>query len=346
LNITCGITKTIQLIIKHSSLQFDHHVMTFGGDGFERFRELGITPSVINYDQNSIIASFKFFLQLYRFIKKNNINIVHSHHRYFDLQSFFVSKILNIRTLTSVQSKVYGHKVFSYKSEKLIACSLTIKNHLIEEFHKNANRIIVVNNFVDPSEVTRAEDLRGKLGIPEKATLLGFFGRLSFKEKGVDILLNSFKNLSIRNDNIYLLLVGKGSDSEAINQIIKKESLRAVLLSPQTEIFNLYDITDIVVLPSRVEPFGIIIIESGLMKKPFIGSKIDGIQEIIIHGENGLLFETGNSEELELQIEAILKNPTFAKELGINLYKKVKKYYTPAKILPKYEKLYSELINA
>ena len=53
------------------------------------------------------------------------------------------------------------------------------------------------------------------------------------------------------------------------------------LLSSKENIYDYYNIMDLVVLPSRIEPFGIVVIEAGMMNKPFIGSNVDGIAEII-----------------------------------------------------------------
>lgn len=348
LNITCGITKTIQLIIKHSTSQFDHHVMTFGGDGFERFSDLGITPSVINYDQNSIIASFKFFLQLYRFIKKNNINIVHSHHRYFDLQSFFVSKILNIRTLTSVQSKVDKHKRLSYKSKILIAVSETIKNHLITEFLIDESRIRVINNFIDPQELLTNSELsfnRDNIGLSDDNFIVTFVGRFS-KEKGIDVLLKAISKIQLKYKKVILLMIGAGEEKDQIENYIHVNNLNAIILPPAEKIFKYYKNSNVIVLPSRNDPFPMVMLEAGLFNKPFIGSEVDGIAEFIEDGVDGFLFEPDNAVDLAEKIKFVLNHPSDIKIAAEALHKKVIKYYTAAKILPKYEKLYSDLINA
>ena len=80
------------------------------------------------------------------------------------------------------------------------------------------------------------------------------------------------------------------------------------------------------------------------MSCPFIGSNIDGIPELITNEENGLLFESGNVEELKDQIVRIYNDRKFGEKLAENLNIKVLDSFTVDKIIPQYEKLYSELL--
>ena len=78
--------------------------------------------------------------------------------------------------------------------------------------------------------------------------------------------------------------------------------LNAKVMNAHSEIFNYYQLIDVFVLPSRVDPFPLVMLEAGLMKKPFIGSKVDGIAELIENETDGLLFESGNSDDLVSKI--------------------------------------------
>lgn len=99
------------------------------------------------------------------------------------------------------------------------------------------------------------------------------------------------------------------------------------------------------VLPSRIESFGMVILEAGLMKKTVIASNVDGIPEIIDDGKNGLLFESGNSIDLGNKILKIIDDKKLANQLAENLNKKVLQQFTVQKIMPEYERLYLELYN-
>lgn len=348
LNISCGVSKTIYLIAKNTSSQFNHYVACIGGDGFSRFESININPLILKYHNNSVFGFLKHLIKLYSFCKQHQINIIHSHHRYFDLLSFFISRTLKIKTITSVHSKVFNHKLFSYKSDYLIACSDLIKAHLTNEFKIDESRIKVIYNCVDPAEVMLTKtktELLDSLDIPSDKFIIGYFGRLDFKEKGVDILLEAFLRLSKLNKDLFLLLIGNGIDENKIREFITKNKLSAKMMNSQEDIFNYYQLLDLFVLASRVEPFGIVMIEAGIMNIPFVGSNVDGIAELIENGKDGLLFEPGNSFDLENKILKIIDDRKLAKNLAKNLNKKVLNQFTPQNIIPLYQKLYLKIFE-
>ncbi|MCX7876366.1 MAG: glycosyltransferase family 4 protein [Melioribacteraceae bacterium] len=346
INLSCGVSKTIYLIAKNTPSQFKHHILCFGGDGFSRFESINIKPIILKKHNNSVFGFVIHCIKIYSFCKQNQINIIHSHHRYFGLLAFLISRLLKIKTVTSVHSKVYDYKLISYKSDLLIACSNTIKIHLIKNYNIDGYKIKVIYNCVDPTEVvftkTKTELLR-MLEIPTNKFVIGFFGRLDFKEKGIDILLEAFLNLSKVHKDLFLLLIGNGKDEYKIKEFIAQNKLNSKLINSQKDVFNYYQLIEVFVLPSRIDPFPLVMIEAGLMKKPLIGSNVDGIPELIENEKDGLLFESGNSDDLKNKIQIIINNKNFANQLAENLYCKISKYYTVKNFIFKYQNLYLSL---
>jgi glycosyltransferase involved in cell wall biosynthesis len=296
LNLTCGISKTIYLIAKNLSDTSNQYVYTLGGDAIEKFMQIGIDPIVSKNRATGFIQSVKIFFDILKLVKVKKIEIIHSHHRYFDFIAFIVSAFYSVGTITSIHSKVHGKKFLSYKAKYFIACSNNIKQHLIDYFGISPKLIEVIYNFVDINEVKISLDnlpLRKELKINDDEIVVGFIGRFSKLEKGIDVLLESFRTLTTGYRNIILLLIGDGEDKNLILNFINKEHLRAHVLNPKENIYDFYNIIDIVVLPSKVDPFPLVMLESGLMKKAFIGSDIDGIKEFIENGKNGMLVKCG-----------------------------------------------------
>lgn len=348
INISCGVSKTIYLIQKNTSPNFHHTLACFGGDGISRFNSLDVKPLILK-DYN--FFSLKFILhsiKLFTYCKKNKINIIHSHHRYFDFLSYLVSKFLNVKTITSVHSKVHGKKMFSYKADVLIACSNAIKYHLINNFKIAESRISIIYNAVDSDEVLIRKtmtNLLDELKIPEEKLIIGYVGRLNFKEKGVDILLKAFQHIIKDRNDFHLIIMGNGIDKKNIEYFIAISKIPATLIEAQEDVYDYINLFDVFVLPSRIESFGMVILEAGLMKKTVIASNVDGIPEIIDDGENGLLFESGNSIDLGNKILKIIDDKKLANQLAENLNKKVLQQFTVQKIIPEYERLYLELYN-
>ena len=346
LNITCGVTKTIYLLCRNLDENFHNYIIALGGDAINKFTDTNIPVTTIHIGRNSIIGSLRIFFKIFNYCKKNKIDVIHSHHRYFDLLAYIVSKIHHIKTICSVQSKVTGKKRISYKSDYLIAVSNSIKCHLLNYFNVDKKKIVVINNFVDPSEVKIKHDknkMKEKLGIPSRSFIISFIGRFSIREKGIDILLKAFKDLYVSYSNIYLLLIGDGDDSVFIYDFIEKNSIPCKVIPPQINIFDYYNLIDVLILPSRIEPFGIVVIEAGLMKKICIGSSVDGIKEIIENNIDGLLFESENIESLVDKIKIIISDRHKFEFLANNLYEKVISRFSSDKIIPQYKNLYNSI---
>lgn len=341
LNLTCGVSKTIYLIAKHSTEGFKHFVIAMDGDAGDKFTDAKINVTFLNSDDGSERSLLGKILAIKKFIKKNKIDIVHSHHRYLDLIAYIISFFCKIKRITSVQSFVYGKKLFSYKSPVLLAASESVKKHLCDYYNIKEKRIVIFNNFVDTQEISKGvktESIKKELGIPEDSYIIGYVGRFSVKEKGIDILINAFEKFYNENRNSFLLMVGKGEDIKNI-----KIPANVIVLTAKENIFDYYRIFDCLVLPSRIDPFPLTVLEAGMMKVPFIGANVNGIPEIIEDNITGLLFDKENINMLKEKMKLLYNERKFAKEIADNLYQKVADNHNHIKDLEKLEKIYKEL---
>ncbi len=101
-----------------------------------------------------------------------------------------------------------------------------------------------------------------------------------------------------------------------------------------------------VILPSRIEPFPFVMIESGSNKRAFVGGNTGGIKEFINDGEDGFLIDPRNANELAEKIIYLLNNIHTTEQLGENLYKKVKDQCDYNKYFSKVEEIYNSLIES
>ena len=348
LNIVCGVTRNIYLIAKTTNDDYKHFVIGLGGDFIYTTKVKNVNIEIINYNRYSVIGNLKIISYLKKFCNQHQIDIIHSHHRYFDFISYLISKLMKIKTITSVHNKVFGKQLLSYKSKNIIAVSTSVKYHLIKYFKIPKDRICVINNFVDPEETiisTEKDILKSQLNIKKNSFIIGYIGRLNFNEKGVDILLGAFNFLSKKYKDIVLVLVGDGEDEEDIKKFVNENGLEVKIISGKENVYDYYNLLDVIVLPSRYEPFGIAIIESGIMKISFIGSNVEAINEVI-DNYNGLLFEKEDSSDLANKIETFYKNESLRHICSENLYKRVFKKYTCATIIPLYKELYNNIFES
>jgi len=140
-----------------------------------------------------------------------------------------------------------------------------------------------------------------------------YVGRLHIKNKGLDTLLYAMKGLDAK-----LLLAGRGKDEGCLNQIIKRLGLNNVALAGfvgETEKIHLLQNTQALVLPSRFEGWGIVVLEAAACGKPVIVSDIPELRYAVDAGF-GISFKTGDPKDLARKIRLILGNGQLKRDMG------------------------------
>ena len=137
--------------------------------------------------------------------------------------------------------------------------------------------------------------------------------RLDYKAKGQDLLVNAL-NYLIKNKgikNIRLDLAGEGKSRELIQKLIDDLNLGEYVFllgnkSREWVYENLHKY-DLFVHPSRIEGFGLTVVEAMAARVPVIASDIEGPAEILEYGKHGIMFENDNYKDLALQIENAMR---------------------------------------
>ena len=147
-------------------------------------------------------------------------------------------------------------------------------------------------------------------GLKEGFTML-YCGRIS-KDKGLDFLVNLYKDVVVQHPDTNLLVVGHGPDLEDMREQLKE--YERVVFTDRVNRENLpdyYSAADVMVFPSTTETFGMVVLEAQACQLPVLVSNIGGCQEIVNPGETGDVIEAFAHEAW---LERILQYRTIAKE--------------------------------
>ena len=208
--------------------------------------------------------------------------------------------------------------IIQNKPDVVITASKFVIHKLKENHIFESTRCVVLPNAIDLGEILSSEKDYNTIDIL-------YVGSLS-KHKGVEILVNAFKDL--QSTNAVLHIVGKGSYVEHLKKISNGD--RRIVFHgflQGSDLSDLYRKANLTIVPSIwYEPFGLTIIESFKHGTPVLGSKIGGIQEIIEEGRNGLLFEPGNVLELREKLEHLIKSPSELAKLEAGAFLDVHQY--------------------
>ncbi len=339
-NYCCGRSKHVFSLIKYFE-QNDYNVIFLSnrGDSFSRLDSYLVKIIIIpNLFSKKIHHIFKNIIILKDIFKKNNINIIHSHHRFSDflvsLTLFFTN--LKINTVTTEHSILKRKLFLNYYSKDLIAVSKVVKDNLINNYNISEERVSLIPNFISVSNynLKNAHTRDGSIKILSAGRFV--------EDKNYDLILYSVNYLSDKN-KILITLIGEGEKKHELKNLADKLTINIRFLPVQPDISKYISDSDICILTSKIEAFPTFMLEAGLFKKPFIGSDISGINGLIKDRHNGLLFKQGNAKNLSEKIKLFIENPDLAKKCSVNLNEDVMNQFTEEKIIPKVLKLYEKI---
>lgn len=192
-----------------------------------------------------------------------------------------------------------------------------------------SSKITVVGNGIEPSDLfTGSSPLRKTYG--DQRIILSV-GSLR-KTKGHDLTLHALKALIPEFSNIRLLIIGGGEERKKLQNLAKEleiaDFVEFIPPQPHHKVMEYMSISDLFVLPSWSEGFGIVYLEAMAHGKPVIGVKGQGVEDFVSNGENGLLVEPFDVEGLAGAMAAVLKDDAFAGRLGGSARETVLKNYT------------------
>ncbi|MCK4463602.1 MAG: glycosyltransferase family 4 protein [Candidatus Omnitrophica bacterium] len=315
-------------------------VASSGGNLERYFKTARI--SLVNLD---IKTKFEFnpklipgIFKLIRFVKKNDIDIIHAHTRVTQVLGRLISKFTTLKRRTSLTGQAKPHFVTTchgfFKSERLsrrlfpcwgeatIAISQAVKTHLINDFNLPENRISLIYNGIDleePSKVLTEEEkelLKENLRLG-KGPVIGSIGRLS-PVKGYKYLLFAMKDLKNVIPDVKLLIIGEGPSGNKLRDLSKKLNLEdsVSFVKATLDVRRFLTLMDIFVFPSIQEGLGLSLIEAMASGKVCIATSIGGISSVIEDGKNGLLVQPGDSHSLTEAMRRLLLDKELFSRLG------------------------------
>jgi len=213
-------------------------------------------------------------------------------------------------------SRLYDHTLGSLvvrSASKTIGVSSVACDFLK---HLGAKETEVIPNGVDTGTFhKRSSDLRDRLPFKD-GNILTFFGRLTYWKRVQD-LIRSFQELQKEIHNLKLLIVGDGPYRSELETLAGNND--GILFMGQIsleELVEVLSITDIFVLPSSNESFGLSMIEAGVMGVPVVVAEYRAAREIIEDGKTGLLFTPGDVADLSQKIRRLVQDRELRTELG------------------------------
>ena len=161
--------------------------------------------------------------------------------------------------------------------------------------------------------------------------VIGMVGRLAH-QKGHSVLLTALKQIIAHVPEAILLVVGDGPEKEALHNMAESAGLANKIIwlgaRSQNDVFSLYGLMDVFVMPSLYEGFGLTAAEAMAAGLPVVGTRIEGLSEVIEDGVTGYLVPPGDSDALAGQVIKLLEDEEKSRKMGERGKQRVRSHFS------------------
>jgi glycosyltransferase involved in cell wall biosynthesis len=319
----------------------------------KRFQNCNVRITVLPISKPYL--EFGKILSIYKYVKDNRISIINS----FDLKSLLISVFIKIigrgsiktvfHVVNSLNNFTRRQTILFRSCVKLIdtfVCNSLFSKHLIESKYLSKGNTEVIYNGVDTSYFRQNRDLkirfREELNIAENEIVMGTIANFR-KEKNYPFLIDAFRTLLNKYQQVRLLCVGGGKDLEKTKRVVNAYGLgKKVIFTGYTEdVFRYLNVLDIFVLCSSCEGSPNVLLQAMSMGVPVVCSSVGGCPEIIEHLESGILFAPNNKDEFLNGVVRLIEDHKLSAKLAHKAHIMVNEKFALSSMIENYSKLYS-----
>ena len=230
------------------------------------------------------------------------------------------------------------------KSDIVTSVSQSLKENTLRSFVVK-NKIEVIPNFVDLSLYQKDVPCQRSQIAPNGEKIVTHISNTRSVKRIPDII-DIFYRIQNEEEAI-LLMIGDGPEREKAEQQAKDLGIysKVKFLGKTTEIKKLLCMSDLFLLTSATESFGLVALEAMAAKVPVISSNAGGIREVNVHGVTGFLATIGDVETMANYSLKLLQNPELHQEFRNNAYERAKEFSMDT-IVPKYEEVYNRALSS
>ncbi len=294
-------------------------------------------------------------------VKHANLDILHVHYAIpHAAVAYMAKKILltenryvpTITTLHGTDITLVGsNRAFApvvefsiNKSDGVTAVSESLKQQTLDYFNIDTD-IKVIYNFIDFERFRKVNKDHFKKAIAPNGERILVHTSNFRKVKRVEDVIRIFKKVHDVMPS-KLLLIGDGPERQKLESLCREIGLcdEIRFLGKQDAIEELLAVSDLFLIPSESESFGLAALEAMACQVPVISSNAGGLPEVNIHGETGFLADVGNVDQMAHHAITILNDNDILQKFRANALEKAKEFDLQ-RILPLYEEYYQHILD-
>ncbi|GED00990.1 N-acetyl-alpha-D-glucosaminyl L-malate synthase BshA [Bacillus atrophaeus] len=290
--------------------------------------------------------------------ERENLDIIHAHYALPHAVCAYLAKqmlkrdIGIVTTLHGTDITVLGYdpslkdliRFAIEASDRVTAVSSALAAETYDLI-KPEKKIETIYNFIDERVYLKknTRSIKEKYGISPDEKVVVHVSNFR-KVKRVQDVIHVFRNI-VNQTKAKLLLVGDGPEKSVACELVRKYGLenQVMLLGNQDRVEELYSISDVKLLLSEKESFGLVLLEAMACGVPCIGTNVGGIPEVIKNNVSGFLVDIGDIEDASAKALRILEDEQLRKQFTDAALHMLKNEFSSQKIVSEYEQIYADL---
>lgn len=303
-------------------------------DMVRRFEEAGVKVLRLNWPRaNNIFQMWKFCRRMRDVLREHRASIVHVQYLAPAMLVILAARMARVRAVLStvhVSGRGYESRLFRFllKTASRFCSAFFAVSRSVETFWfgsamswspdaaAGGRRHFTIYNGIDWVELPATGGRR-----PEgpNSAVIGFLGRLVHL-KGADVLLQAMRDIVPVYPSLICRIAGDGSERGHLEQLARSLGLSSNIqflggIEPDA-VPSFLESLDLVVVPSRWEGFGLVAAEAMAKGLPVVASRVDGLAEVVAHGETGLLVPPDDPAALAQAVVSLISDPKLARKMG------------------------------
>ena len=297
------------------------------------------------------------FLTLYRYVSKNNLDVIHTHSSVDSWLGGVVGKLSGVPVIRTrhvslpVNDFFPNHLLYSYIPQRILTSGNMISDIVKQVRCVDSNKVVSIPAGVDlrkfDSEIS-GEKIREELKVDSNQILIGKIGVVR-GWKGHNYFLEAIPLILKKIPSARFVIVGDGPGFKEIKSKVKLAGIdnKVDLLGHREDVPEIMAALDVQVLASFAgEGTPQVIPQAFAMKTPVVATKIASIPDLLGQGERGILIEPENALSLAEGVLKLIRNPDIAKRLVENAYSFCLKELTVDKMMDSTIAIYEEVASS
>lgn len=325
-------------------------VASMGGKLTEELEKLKIKHYyILNTDSKNPRDILHNVMAIYKIVKKENIEIIHSHHRMTTLLAKAVSRFVEVKVIHTqhlcIEDK-FKMTHLALKNIRTITVSEAAKRILIEKANLEEKNITTIYNTVETHSNNKIID-KTMISLKEDGYFIVAQVSRIVDYKGIYDFIKVAKETNLENSKIKFILLGDGPNLNDVKEVVKKESLEncIYILGQKDNIIEHLKYIDILLLCSYIEGLPLTPLEAFSQGVPVIATNIDGTNEEIEDGYNGYLVEPKDIKTFKERIIELYKDKEEYTQMKNRCIKIFKDKFNEEKYYNEHFKLYKDLLS-